>query len=70
MTEDTFEKSFGPFMQIGGKKFVLGLVDRGRFPRAGDREVIAAGAPQPLSFRASGVSSGRPETEIVGMEDR
>ena len=29
VTEDTFEESFGPFMQIGGKKFVLGLLDGG-----------------------------------------
>jgi len=27
VTEDTFEESFGPFMQIGGKKFVLGFLD-------------------------------------------
>ena len=27
VTEDTFEGSFGPFMQIGGKKFVLNLLN-------------------------------------------
>jgi len=27
MTEDTFEENFGPYMQIGGKRFVLGLLD-------------------------------------------
>ena len=29
VSEDTFEESFGPFMQLGGKKFVLGLLDGG-----------------------------------------
>ena len=28
-SEDTFEESFGPYMQIGGKKFLLGLLDGG-----------------------------------------
>lgn len=27
VTEDTFEESFGPFMRLGGKRFVLGLLD-------------------------------------------
>jgi hypothetical protein len=27
VTEDTFEDSFGPFMRLGGKKFLLGLLD-------------------------------------------
>jgi hypothetical protein len=26
-TEDTFEESFQPYMRLGGKKFVLGLLD-------------------------------------------
>ena len=25
-SEDTFEESFGPYMQLGGKKFLLGLL--------------------------------------------
>jgi hypothetical protein len=29
VSEDTFEESFGPIMQLGGKKFVLGLLDGG-----------------------------------------
>jgi transcriptional regulator with XRE-family HTH domain len=29
MTEDTFEESFGPFMRIGGKRFLLGLLEVG-----------------------------------------
>jgi transcriptional regulator with XRE-family HTH domain len=29
VTEDTFEESFGPFMRLGGKKFVLGLLNGG-----------------------------------------
>ena len=29
VTEDTFEESFGPYMQLGGKKFVLGLLNGG-----------------------------------------
>ncbi len=29
VTEDTFEESFGPFMQLGGKKFVLNLLNGG-----------------------------------------
>lgn len=29
VTEDTFEESFEPYMRIGGKKFVLGLLDGG-----------------------------------------
>jgi transcriptional regulator with XRE-family HTH domain len=29
VTEDTFEESFGPFMRIGGKKFVLNLLNGG-----------------------------------------
>lgn len=29
VTEDTFEDSFGPFMQLGGKKFVLNLLNGG-----------------------------------------
>lgn len=29
VTEDTFEESFGPFMQIGGKRFVLNLLNGG-----------------------------------------
>jgi len=29
VTEDTFEESFGPYMQIGGEKFVLNLLDGG-----------------------------------------
>ncbi len=27
VTEDTFERSFGPYMRLGGKEFVLGLLD-------------------------------------------
>jgi gamma-glutamylcysteine synthetase len=27
VTEDTFEESFGPYMRIGGKRFVLGLLN-------------------------------------------
>lgn len=27
VSEDTFEESFGPYMQMGGRKFVLGLLD-------------------------------------------
>ena len=27
VTEDTFEESFGPYMRLGGKKFMLGLLD-------------------------------------------
>jgi transcriptional regulator with XRE-family HTH domain len=33
VTFDTFEESFGPFMKIGGKRFLLGLLDRGDFVR-------------------------------------
>jgi transcriptional regulator with XRE-family HTH domain len=29
VTDDTFEKSFGPYMQLGGKKFVLNLLNGG-----------------------------------------
>jgi hypothetical protein len=29
VSEDTFEESFGPFMRLGGRKFVLGLLDGG-----------------------------------------
>jgi transcriptional regulator with XRE-family HTH domain len=29
VTEDTFEESFGPYMRIGGQKFVLGLLNGG-----------------------------------------
>ncbi len=29
VTEDTFEESFGPFMQLGGKTFVLNLLNGG-----------------------------------------
>ena len=27
VTEDTFTDSYGPYMQLGGKKFVLGLLN-------------------------------------------
>jgi hypothetical protein len=27
VSEDTFEESFGPYMQLGGRKFVLGLLN-------------------------------------------
>jgi gamma-glutamylcysteine synthetase len=27
VTEDTFEESFGPYMRLAGKKFLLGLLD-------------------------------------------
>jgi transcriptional regulator with XRE-family HTH domain len=29
VTEDTFEESFGPFMRLGGKKFMLNLLNGG-----------------------------------------
>jgi hypothetical protein len=29
VTEDTFEESFGPYMQLGGRKFLLGLLNGG-----------------------------------------
>jgi transcriptional regulator with XRE-family HTH domain len=29
VTEDSFEESFGPYMQVGGRKFLLGLLNRG-----------------------------------------
>jgi hypothetical protein len=35
VTEDTFEESFGPYMRLGGKKFLLGLLDGGG-PAAGE----------------------------------
>jgi len=28
-TEDTFEESFGPYMRLGGKRFLLGLLNGG-----------------------------------------
>jgi transcriptional regulator with XRE-family HTH domain len=29
VTEDSFEESFGPYMRLGGKKFVLGMLNGG-----------------------------------------
>jgi hypothetical protein len=37
VTEDSFEESFGPYMQIGGKRFVLGLLDRSGLEGTGNR---------------------------------
>jgi hypothetical protein len=35
VTEDTFEESFGPYMRLAGKKFLLGLLDGAVVDRKG-----------------------------------